>query len=76
MNEQQYRQIDTALALVGSALTVVLALRLLVGPDKVRLAKMYAYRSVARSAKHGADVLTTVAAQADTAYHRLTNVTV
>ena len=75
MNEQELQRINEALAIVGGVLTIAITLRLLLGPDALTQLRMRSLRAVSRTAKSGSDVLTNVAMSADTAYHRLTNVT-
>lgn len=75
MTEQQLRKLDATLALIGSALTVVLVVRML-APDLPRRLQMRGCLIVSHAAKRVADTSVTIAAHSDTAYHRLTNVTV
>jgi hypothetical protein len=75
MNEADLRKLNDVVAIVGGVLTVALMMRML-KPDLTTQLQLRLYRAVSRSAKRGADTLTSVAAHADTAYHRLSNVTV
>lgn len=76
MNDNELQHVNEALAIVGSLLTIAIAARILLGPDAITQLKMRTCRGVSRSAKAGSTWLANVAADADTAYHRLTNVTI
>lgn len=75
MDEQTLRKVDATLAVIGSALTIALAVRLMIGPDTLKLLQMKGYRAASRVAKSRGDALLTFAAHCDTQYHRLTMVT-
>lgn len=76
MDERQVRQANELLALVGGVLTIVVMTRIVLGPDAIKRVKMHGYLVVSHTAKRGVDMLTTVAMNADTAYHKCRNVTV
>lgn len=76
MDERRLREVDALLAVVGSALTIALALRLLVGKDAVKVLQMKGYRAASRYSKAQGNAMLNLAAHCDTQYHRLTMVTV
>jgi len=76
VSERDLQRINEALAVIGGLLTIVVMTRILLGPDAVTRLCMRSCLVVSHTAKRVADTATHVAGSADTAYHRMRNVTV